>query len=183
MGYSGFHVQYMTAPIYAVALVAIVGFCFSSDYFKDRAFHCAAASSIAVVAFACMLGVLDHIGRYVLLCFGVAGVYAACPLVSIWVSNAIPHPSEKRAVVQALVNGLGNSASIYGSYLFNQGDKNFNRKGFGVTMAFMAMAVMMALLNRYLLAKHPYPEMQSVRETDADSANVGGSVDEMKTKA
>ncbi|GAC76394.1 permease of the major facilitator superfamily [Moesziomyces antarcticus T-34] len=173
MGYKGFHVQYMTAPIYAVALAAILGFCFSSDLRKERAFHLATASAIAVVSFACLIGVLDHKGRYVLLCFGVAGVYAACPLVSIWVSNAIPHPSEKRAVVQAFVNGMGNSASLYGSYLFNKGDKNYNRKGFGVTMAFMLLAVVMSLVIRHLLAKYPYPEMQSVG--DADSANTPDS--------
>ncbi|KAJ1028815.1 hypothetical protein NDA16_001980 [Ustilago loliicola] len=188
MGYSGFHVQYMTAPIYAVALVAIIGFCFSSDYFRDRSFHCAVASGIAVVSFACMLGVLDHTGRYVLLCFGVAGVYAACPLVSIWVSNAIPHPSEKRAVVQAFVNGMCNSASIYGSYLFNKGDCNFNRKGFGVTMAFMFLAVLTSIGLRYFLAKYPYPQMQSIRDSDADSANAAGSgysgdQDDLKAKA
>ncbi|KAJ9478483.1 putative High-affinity nicotinic acid transporter (putative) [Pseudozyma hubeiensis] len=188
MGYTGFHVQYMTAPIYAVALVAIVSFCFSSDYFRDRAYHTFVASIIAVVAFACMLGVLDHIGRYVLLCFGVAGVYAACPLISIWVSNAIPHPSEKRAVVQAFVNGMGNSASIYGSYLFNKGDKNFNRKGFGVTMAFMLIAALLSLVMRVLLVRYPYPEIQHVRETDTDSANAagsgyGGDQDDLKSKA
>lgn len=78
MGYSGFEVQYYTAPIYVCAFVAILGFCISSDYFGDRAFHLAAASTLAIVCFAIMLGVLNNTGRYVLLCFGVAGVYAAC---------------------------------------------------------------------------------------------------------
>lgn len=32
--------------------------------------------------------------------------------MSIYVSNSIPHPAEKRAIVQAVVNALGNSASI-----------------------------------------------------------------------
>jgi hypothetical protein len=81
-------VQYYTAPIYVCALVAILGFCFSSDYFKERSYHLAAASTLAIVCFAITLGVTDHKGRYVLLCFGVAGVYAACPLVTVYVTNA-----------------------------------------------------------------------------------------------
>lgn len=78
MGYTGFEVQYYTAPIYVCAFVAILAFCFSSDYFKERAFHLATASGLAIVCFAILIGVLNHTGRYVLLCFGVAGVYAAC---------------------------------------------------------------------------------------------------------
>lgn len=136
MGYTGFEIQYYTAPIYVCALVAILAFCWSSDYFNERSYHLASACALAIVCFAIILGVTNNTGRYVLLCFGVAGVYAACPLVrhtlalafcllllnqvislthkqvSIYVSNAIPHPSEKRAIVQAMVNALGNSASI-----------------------------------------------------------------------
>lgn len=78
MGYTGFEVQYYTAPIYVCAFVAILAFCFSSDYFKERAFHLATASGLAIVCFAILIGVLNNTGRYVLLCFGVAGVYAAC---------------------------------------------------------------------------------------------------------
>ncbi|KAJ4410346.1 hypothetical protein N0V82_009250 [Gnomoniopsis sp. IMI 355080] len=159
LGYTGFEVQYYTAPIYVCAFVAILAFCFSSDYFEERAFHLAAASALAIVSFAIILGVLNATGRYVLLCFGVAGVYAACPLVSIYVSNAIPHPSEKRAIVQAVVNALGNSASIYGSFLFPSGASDHNRMGFGVTMAFMVIAFGMAFFLRWSLAKYPYPEL------------------------
>lgn len=78
MGYTGFEVQYYTAPIYVCAFVAILAFCFSSDYFKERAIHLATASALAIVCFAILIGVLNNTGRYVLLCFGVAGVYAAC---------------------------------------------------------------------------------------------------------
>ncbi|POS71823.1 phthalate transporter [Diaporthe helianthi] len=163
MGYTGFEVQYYTAPIYVCAFVAILAFCFSSDYFKERSFHLALASTLAIVCFAILIGVLDNTGRYVLLCFGVAGVYAACPLVSIYVSNSIPHPSEKRAIVQATVNALGNSASIYGSFLFPSKDPNHNRTGFAVTMVFMVIALIMAFILRYLLAKYPYPELVAHR--------------------
>ena len=159
MGYTGFEVQYFTAPIYACALVSILAFCFSADYFKERAWHLSAAAILGFVPFLIMLGVTDHKARYGLLCIGVAGVYASCPLVSIWVSNSIPHPSEKRAIAQAFVNGMGNSASIYGSFLFPSNAKDANRMGFGVTAAFMILALFMAQALRILLVKYPYPEL------------------------
>lgn len=94
LGYTDFEVQYYTAPIYACAFVGILAFCFSSDLFQERAWHIVAASALSVVCFAIILGVLDNTGRYVLLCFGVAGVYAACECRSIrhnatrgWLTN------------------------------------------------------------------------------------------------
>lgn len=172
--------------------MAILAFCWSSDYFNERSYHLAAASALAIVCFAVILGVTNNTGRYVLLCFGVAGVYAACPLVStdpkfakqyrsctdivekskvsIYVSNAIPHPSEKRAIVQATVNALGNNASIYGSFLFLKNSTNHHRTGFAVTMAFMIIAFIMAFVLKYTLAKFPYPALQTAHAQEVSSA-------------
>lgn len=100
-------------------------------------------------------------------------------------SNAVPHPSEKRAIVQAIVNALGNCASICaspchllyllyfansssplvssvdGSFLFPTSSTDHNRTGFAVTMAFMIIAFVMAFLLRYLLAKYPHPSLDT----------------------
>jgi len=95
LGYTGFHIQYMTIPIYACCLVAILGFCFSSDYFKERGLHVTIAATLGLLMLALTAGVTDLTARYVFLCFGVAGIYSACPLISIWSANSIPHPAEK----------------------------------------------------------------------------------------
>ena len=47
-----------------------------------------------------------------------------------------------------------------GSFLFPSNTTDHNRMGFAVTMAFMVLALVMALLLKYLLAKYPYPELQ-----------------------
>lgn len=167
MGYTGFEVQYLTIPIYAVALVGILGFCFSADYFKERSRHLATAGALGIVMFALLVGVLDNKARYVFLCFAVGAVYSACPLVSIWVSNEIPHPSEKRAIAQGFVNAMGNSASIWGSYLFPAVVTDHHRTGFGVNLALMALIVAGALVLPIFLKKYPYPEMQTPAAREA----------------
>lgn len=40
----------------------------------------------------------------------------------MWVANVICFPAEKRAVAIGLVNALGNSASIYGVFLWPDHD-------------------------------------------------------------
>lgn len=150
----------MTAPIYSCGAVAILIFCFSSDYFGERGYHLAVACLFAVVPFAVIVGVLDNQVRYGLLCVSAIGLYASCPLVNIWSSNAIPHPAEKRAVVVALVNGMGNFASIYGSFLFPKVSPNHHRMGFGVLLAFMLIAFCMAFIIKFFLRKYPYPSLE-----------------------
>ena len=80
MGYHGYTLQFMTIPIYVVALVCILTFCFLSDIYRDRANFITAASMMAGVAFIITVAVDNHKVKYAFLCFGVGGVYAACPL-------------------------------------------------------------------------------------------------------
>ena len=72
--------------------------------------------------------------KYAFLCFAVGSVYAACPLTLLWVSKVMPHPAEKRGVAIAIVNSLGNSASIYGSFLWPSKDAPRYVPGFSTTM-------------------------------------------------
>ena len=78
LGYTGFEVQYYSAPIYTCGFVAILIFCFSSDYFKERSYHLAVACLFSVVPFAVIVGVLNDTARYGLLCVSAIGLYASC---------------------------------------------------------------------------------------------------------
>ncbi|KAH8110031.1 MFS general substrate transporter [Phellopilus nigrolimitatus] len=175
LNYSGFMLQYMTIPIYAVAVVGIVFFSFMSDYRKERAHYISITAMIAAVSFIITVAVDNKKAKYVFLCFGVAGVYAACPLTLLWVSNIIAHPAEKRAVAIAIVNALGNSASIYGSFLWPSSTGPRYVQGFTVTTVFLVLLAILAQVNRYLVAKYPSQGLnahRSGRDTPAsDKAN------------
>ena len=89
LGYTGYHKQYMTIPIYMVALLAIVGFCFISDIRKERGHWITVTSLIASVSFIIIVAVDDKHVKYAFLCFAVGGVYAACPL-TLLVRSSFP---------------------------------------------------------------------------------------------
>ena len=133
LGYSGFTLQYMTIPIYGVAFVGIVMFCFLSDWKKERALFLSITSGIAAVSFIITASIGNLKAKYAFLCFAVGGVYAACPLTLLWVSSVFRFPAEKRAVGIAVVNALGNSASIYGSFLWPSKDAPGYAPGFATT--------------------------------------------------
>ncbi|KAL1668322.1 major facilitator superfamily domain-containing protein [Schizophyllum commune] len=177
MSYQGYTLQFMTIPIYVVALVCILTFCFLSDIYRDRANFITAASMMAGVAFIITVAVDNHKVKYAFLCFGVGGVYAACPLSLLWVSGIIDHPAEKRAVSIAFVNALGNSASIYGSFLWPSTTGPRYIQGFATTTAFVFALAVLAQINKFLV--HRYPGESLAASEAADARNTSEKVEEV----
>ncbi|KAF9018374.1 MFS general substrate transporter [Hymenopellis radicata] len=168
MGYTGISQQYMTIPIYMVALVSILTFCFVSDFRKERGNYVSLTSFIAGISFIIVVSVNNDHVKYAFLCFAVGGVYATCPLTLLWVSSVIDHPAEKRAVAIALVNGLGNSASIYGSFLWPSTDAPRYVQGFATTTAFVLALCIMAQVFKFLMKKYPAEGLNAEEEPRQD---------------
>ncbi|GLB42918.1 putative major facilitator superfamily protein [Lyophyllum shimeji] len=154
-GYKGFTAQYMTIPVYMVALVGILVFSFVSDWRRERGNWITVGALGAGVAFVVTVAADNLKVKYGFLCLGVGGIYAVCPLTLMWVSGIIDHPAEKRAIALALVNGLGNSASIYGAFLWPAKTGPRYVQGFAVTTVFVFLLAALAQLNKYLLRKFP----------------------------
>ncbi|EJD00008.1 MFS general substrate transporter [Fomitiporia mediterranea MF3/22] len=161
LGYKGYTLQFMTIPIYSVALVGILVFCFISDYRRERGHYVTITACIGFVSFIITVAATNKKVQYAFLCFGVGGVYAACPLTLLWVSAVIPHPAEKRAVAIAIVNSLGNSASIYGSFLWPSKDAPRYVPGFSSTTVFLVLLAVSAQIFRYFTIKHPYVSLNA----------------------
>ncbi|KAJ9094626.1 hypothetical protein QFC19_007839 [Naganishia cerealis] len=188
MGYKGTTAQYMTIPvsvrplargaapfaegchlqIYMVAVVGILVIPMSSDRFKERPFHISISMGLGAGCFAVLIATQKHIIQYVFLCFGVALIYANAPLVLVWTSNIISYPAEKRAITQAFVNALGNSASIYGAFLWPAKTGPKYIMGFSVTLAMLAACSIGAQAMRFLNTKYPYHFEMPARRQDIE---------------
>lgn len=93
--------------------------------------------------------------KYVFVIIAFGCVYALPPLVLTWVPNIIGSPAEKRAVAIALVNALGNSASIYGVFLWPKTDAPRYIPGFSATTLFVFGVGVLAQVMAFLLKKYP----------------------------
>ena len=92
----------------------------------------------------------------------------------MYVANSIPFPAEKRAIVIGLINGLGNSASIYGVFLWPATTAPRYTQGFATTTAFAVLLAIGAQVYKYFLQKHTY----AIRE---DLDKQGGPVEKSVT--
>lgn len=72
-----------------------------------------------------------------------------------YVPNVITFPAEKRAVAIALINSLGNSASIYGVFLWPASDAPRYIPGFSATTVWMFALGCLALLMQWLTKRYP----------------------------
>ena len=73
-----------------------------------------------------------------------AGSYSAFNVVQTWIASTVPRTRTKRAIVYALVNLMGNSSNIYGSYFFPSSDAPKFRKGGIILSSFAAGGILLA---------------------------------------
>jgi MFS family permease len=137
LGYKGRDAQFMTVPIYCVALVVSVGMGWSADRTHQKAWHIVAATALSAVSFIICATVKKAVVRYAFICFGGAGIWTAVPLFLSYMVTQF-EGREKRAVSIAIINGFGNLASVYGSFLWPSTDAPLYHAGFGATTGLIA---------------------------------------------
>ena len=122
LGWTGATGQYHTIPLYAAAFVFILTASFLSDHYKNKPMFISGFAFLGMICFIICVASTNHMVQYVFIIFGLASIYCICPLILIWVPNVIAFPAQKRAVAIAFVNAMGNSASIYGVFLWPKTD-------------------------------------------------------------
>ncbi|KAK9375589.1 major facilitator superfamily domain-containing protein [Lipomyces chichibuensis] len=147
--------QYHTIPPYACAVVCIVGMSRIADHFKNKSIFVCLFAGIGAVCFIIVTASTNQIVRYIFTIFAFGCIYGTSPLVLMWVPNVLGHPAEKRAVAIGLVNALGNTASIYGVFLWPSKDAPRYIPGFSATTIWMGCICIVAVIAGYLFKKNP----------------------------
>lgn len=123
----------MTVPLYVVAFAITVPTCILAD--RIPSYRPIMATIVLVLgSLFCALtaGIYAYIPRYVFLCFINSAIWTANPLALSYASVSLgPLQPETRAICLAMINGMGNLAQIYGSYLFPSEDAPKYLIGFG----------------------------------------------------
>lgn len=128
--------------------------CFTADHFKNKAICISIFAAIGTACFIVVCASTSNSVRCMFLLiplsfqllidsdifatFAFGCIYGISPLVLMWVANVICFPAEKRAVALGLVNALGNSASIYGVFLWPDHDAPRYIPGFRLVPLFLS---------------------------------------------
>ncbi|KOC11612.1 hypothetical protein AFLA70_7g007471 [Aspergillus flavus AF70] len=110
--------------------------------------------------------------------FLVIFVFAMNGTLFTWNATSIPRPPAKRAAAIAIINGLGNSASIWTPPTYSSSEAPYYRTAFGISAGLQIIAAGQALWLRFLLVREnkllarfedgnavlPEPEMDKLRQ-------------------
>ncbi|KAL4876778.1 major facilitator superfamily domain-containing protein [Aspergillus karnatakaensis] len=149
LGYNSNKAQYMTAPLYSIALaIAIPLYIIADRYPQYQGFY---ASSVLLVFGTIMSAVASRIhaptARYVLLCF---------------INTAVWSHIHERAISLAVINGCANLAQLYGTDIFTVSEAPEYVMGFAAYSAVFAVGAMIYLAGHFVYRKWPYKVMEAM---------------------
>jgi MFS family permease len=145
LGYSNASAQLYAVPPYACATVFMIATSFLSDRTRCRGLFVAAVMMTSCTGWIILLTVVDNEhARYFATFLLVMGSFAAVPLTLSWVSNNSANESQ-RAVELGILNGVGQCFAILASFIFPADENPLWRKGFGLNLAFNALAAIIAV--------------------------------------
>lgn len=81
------------------------------------------------------------------------GAVSAYQIIIAWVANSFPRPLIKRSAAIAIANMLGNTASIYGSYMWPSSSGPRYIPGGSATAAVALLVAVLALVIRLVHAR------------------------------
>lgn len=104
------------------------------------------------------------------------GAVSAYQIILAWVANSFPRPLVKRSAAIALANMIGNTASIYGSYMWPSSSGPRYIPGGSATAAIALLVALIALFIRLVHAKmnnrlEEAENSQGISLEDNDSEN------------
>lgn len=150
MGFSNTNAQLTSAPPYVAAAISAICFAKVSDRFFWRMPFVAIPMIIVTIAYSVIISLKGELESkkgvaYFAVVLAVVGIYPIQAAAASWNANNIA-PSSRRAIGIALMNCVGNVGGIVGSFMYLESEKPKYYTGFGLSLAFGASGLMVALL-------------------------------------
>ncbi|KAF8678859.1 mfs general substrate transporter [Rhizoctonia solani] len=152
LGYTDAKAQMMTVPPYACACIVMVLVAKASDHFKTRGPFAAASLALSGIGYTILLAVPTTAikVRYTAIVLAVTGTYSGFPVSISWtMGNA--GSETRRGVNMAMLNTIGQSMSILGSYIYPSREGPAYTRGFSICCAFAWWGVLVAISLSILL--------------------------------
>ncbi|KAK3371113.1 major facilitator superfamily domain-containing protein [Lasiosphaeria ovina] len=118
LGYGKIETLWLTAPVWFATFLISVCVTWTSARTQDRSIHIFCLMMLAAVGNAIATGSTALGARFFAMFLMPMGAVSAYQIIVSWVANSFPRPLVKRSASVAIANMIGNTASIYGSYMY-----------------------------------------------------------------
>lgn len=120
-----------------------------------------------VIAGALIFMFVDNFGGRYFSLFLLVFIFATNGTIYSWIANAIPRPPAKRAAALAFVNSVGNAASIWTPFTYNDSDAPHYVVAMGINIALVGAAGIGAVLLRFILMRQN-ARLQRLEDVDGE---------------
>ncbi|KAH7123322.1 major facilitator superfamily domain-containing protein [Dactylonectria estremocensis] len=151
MGFTNTNAQLMTVPAYVAGALSSIFFARLSDHFHWRMPFVAVPLALIAIGYSVVMGFNGELGGsnigpgYFALVLTCIGIYPVQPAGSSWAANNLA-PASRRSIGVAFNICVGNIGGIIGSYMYLDKEAPQYHTGFGLSLAFGASGVLVALL-------------------------------------
>ncbi|KAI2632587.1 putative MFS transporter [Hypomontagnella submonticulosa] len=175
LGYGNIQTLLLTAPVWIAAFLVSLVVTYTSGRFADRSIHIVCLMLISVVGNVIVVSTLNTAVRFFALFLLPLGAVPAYQIILAWVANSFPRPLVKRSVCISFANMIGNSANIYGTYMYPSSDEPRYLKGGSATAADALLVALLAIVARLVLQRQNKKlATREAFESDGHSAEAGG---------
>lgn len=152
LGYTNAKAQLMTVPPYACAGVVMLIIAKLSDRAKMRGPFVAAVLALSGIGYTILLTVptTSTKARYGAIFLAVSGTYTGIPLAMSWTTGNAGSET-RRGVNMAMLNTIGHSMAVLGSYIYPSREGPAYTRGFAICCGFAWWGALLALLLSFLL--------------------------------
>ncbi|KAI9929534.1 hypothetical protein ASPWEDRAFT_51911 [Aspergillus wentii DTO 134E9] len=172
LGYGNIETLLITAPVWIVTFLVSLVVTWTSGRSNDRGLHIIALMIVSVVGCIICTATTNIGARFFAMFLMPMGAVSAYQIIIAWIANSFPRPLVKRSAAIATANMLGNTASIYGSYMWPSSSGPQYIPGGSATAAVALLVAIIAFIIRLVhkrMNKRLDETMPEVQDDEADN--------------
>ncbi|KAK3343442.1 major facilitator superfamily domain-containing protein [Lasiosphaeria hispida] len=176
LGYGKIETLWLTVPVWFATFLISVCVTFTSAKTRDRSIHIFCLMLLSATGNAIATGSTALPARFFAMFLMPMGAVSAYQILLAWIANSFPRPTVKRSASLAIANMFGNTASIYGSYMYPSSTAPQYVPG-GSTNAVVCLLVgSLAIVLRYI-HKWENKKLEKAEREEAANAEAGVTSD------
>ncbi|KAI9371091.1 major facilitator superfamily domain-containing protein [Aspergillus egyptiacus] len=148
LDYGNVETLLITAPVWIATFLVSLLVTWTSGRTNDRSVHIIALMSVSIAGCVICTATTNIGARFLGMFLMPMGAVSAYQIIIAWVANSFPRPLVKRSAAIATANMIGNTASIYGSYMWPESSGPRYVPGGSATAAVALLVAAMAFVIR-----------------------------------
>ncbi|KAI2729631.1 hypothetical protein CBS147333_1797 [Penicillium roqueforti] len=179
LGYGKVETLLITAPVWIATFFVSLLVTWSSGKTNDRSLHIICLMMVSMIGGVIATATTNLGAKFFAMFLMPMGAVSAYQIIVAWVANSFPRPLVKRSAAIAIANMIGNTASIYGSYMWPSSSGPRYIPGGSATAAIALFVALVALVIRLVHIRMN----KRLDETESSGDIISSDTNDLETRA